>query len=255
MNEKNTQISNKIPTIYIGYDPREKDYLDVLVYSIQKHASKAINIVPLVQESLRRSGLYFRTHDVENGQKVDMFDKRPFSTEFSFTRFLVPFLNQHSGLALYMDCDMFVRSDITEVFERYGSDKHAISCVQSSYYPNDTTKMDNQVQHVYPRKNWSSFVLWNCSHPAIKELTVHDVNTKSGSWLHAFSWCESEYVGSISEHWNWIDGYTSDKVIPRNVHFTTGGPMFRNWKGKREIDNHYAKEWNELYKEMIENNG
>ena len=190
MNEKNTQISNKIPTIYIGYDPREKDYLDVLVYSIKKHASKAINIVPLVQESLRRSGLYFRTHDVENGQKVDMFDKRPFSTEFSFTRFLIPFLNQHSGLALYMDCDMFVRSDITEVFERYGSDKHAISCVQSSYYPNDTTKMDNQVQHVYPRKNWSSFVLWNCSHPAIKELTVHDVNTKSGSWLHAFSWCE-----------------------------------------------------------------
>jgi hypothetical protein len=70
VNEKNTQLINKTPTIYIGYDPKEKDYLDVLVYSIRKHASKTVNIVPLVQESLRRSGLYFRTHDVEHGQKV-----------------------------------------------------------------------------------------------------------------------------------------------------------------------------------------
>ena len=107
--------------------------------------------------------------------------------------------------------------------------------------------MGGKVQTVYPRKNWSSFVLWNCDHNRVKELTVGDVNTKSGSWLHGFYWLESEYIGSIREEWNWLDGYSPENIEPKNVHFTTGGPIYKNWQPERDIDKVYAEEWRNFY--------
>ena len=94
---------SSLPTIYIGYDPKEKTYCDVLEYSINKYTSGPVNIVRLTQDSVRRSGLYWRAGTIKEGQQVDTFDNKPFSTEFSFTRFLVPFLNVHQGLALFVD--------------------------------------------------------------------------------------------------------------------------------------------------------
>jgi hypothetical protein len=108
--------------------------------------------------------------------------------------------------------------------------------------------MDGKPQQNYYRKNWSSFVLWNCGHPEIKELTISDVNVKAGGWLHSFYWCEN--IGSLDEKWNWLDGHSSESIQPSAVHFTTGGPLFRNWEGNREIDNEYAKEWQNLCHEM-----
>ena len=108
---------SSLPTIYIGYDPKEATYCDVLEYSINKYASSPINIVRLKQESVRRTGLYWRTKIIKDGQQVDAFDGKPFSTEFSFTRFLVPFLNVHQGHALFMDCDMFFRGDVIKLFQ------------------------------------------------------------------------------------------------------------------------------------------
>jgi len=237
----------KMPTIYIGYDPKEELYVDILKKSIELHTKKAYNIVPLVQAELRKSGLYRRGTELLNGVLVDQFDRKPFSTQFSFTRFLVPFLNQHSGLALFMDGDMFVRADISEIFDIYGRDRtKAIHCVQHDYWPDERSKMDGQVQTLYHRKNWSSFVLWNCDHPAHKELTLCDVNTRSGSWLHAFEWIESSEIGSIPKAWNWLDNDTSEGIVAKNVHFTTGGPLYDTWKPKRLIDSTYAQEWREL---------
>tara|TARA_R110000850_G_scaffold151040_2_gene273917 strand:- start:2709 stop:3449 length:741 start_codon:yes stop_codon:yes gene_type:complete len=244
---------SKLPTVYIGYDPKEDLYYRVLEYSIKKYSSEPINIVPIKQDKMRRMGMYHRNGVLDNGQEVDVFDRKPFSTEFSFTRFLVPFLNHLDGQALFMDCDMFVRGDIMEVFHN-DTKTNAISCVKHTHVPNDEKKMDGKLQQSYFRKNWSSFVLWNCDHPEIEnELTVSDVNTKSGAWLHSFYW--SENIGSLHEKWNWLDGHSSESIQPKAVHFTTGGPLFRNWEGKRDIDNFYAKEWQELCYEMKQNEG
>ena len=255
INLTDTSFNNKtiMPTVYIGFDKKEETYYNVLKYSILKYASRPVNIVPLVQDSLRLSGLYRRGKVVEDGKQVDIFDKKPFSTDFSFSRFLVPFLNMHQGLALFMDCDMYVRSDILEIFDIFKDTNRVISCVQHNHLPTEKTKMDGKVQQIYPRKNWSSFMLWNCSHPWLQtELTISDVNIKSGTWLHSFQWCDEEHIGSINEEWNWLDNHSSPSINPKCVHFTTGGPFFRAWEPKRSVDDMYAKEWTELYEEMTQ---
>lgn len=237
----------KLPTVYIGFDKKESVYYDVLRQTIINKSRSVYNIVPIVQEEVRRSGMYWRGVSLSEGHRpVDMFDGKPFSTEFSFTRFLVPFLNQGSGLALFMDCDMFVRADIGELFDTFPVSSKALGCVKHKYAPTETIKMDGQVQTVYPRKNWSSLVMWNCDHRQHREfLTVGDVNTKSGSWLHGFNWLDSvdEYVHGYNEEWNWLDGHSPAAIEAKCVHFTTGGPAYSNWTGKRQIDAKYADEW------------
>lgn len=237
----------KLPTIYIGYDPREHRYAEVLKASIESKTTDQYNIVPIVQSEVRRAGLYWR--GTVDGKNIDQFDGKPFSTQFSFTRFLVPFLNQFSGLALFLDADMYVRTDITELFDTFNKN-HPIACVKHVYAPTETIKMDDQVQTVYPRKNWSSLVMWNCDHPDHKWLTVGDVNTKNGSWLHGFQWLEGSIQG-YDERWNWLDGHSSAEINPSLVHFTTGGPFWPHWKPKRFIDGTYAEEWKELEKHVI----
>ena len=236
---------SSIPTVYIGYDPKEKVYCDVLEYSINKHASSPVNIVRLKQDSVRRTGLYWRTMIIKDGQQVDSFDEKPFSTEFSFTRFLVPFLNVHQGHALFMDCDMYMRDDINKLFKLFSYRDFSVACVHHKYQPNDKYKMDNKLQQTYFRKNWSSFMLFNCGNPELNELTVSDVNTSSGGWLHGMHWAEK--VSSISEEWNWLDGHSPEDMKAKNVHFTTGGPWFKEWKCGRTIDGIYASEWNGDY--------
>jgi lipopolysaccharide biosynthesis glycosyltransferase len=232
------------PIIYVGYDPKEHIAFEILKDSINQYTSK-YDVIPLEQSSLRRSGLYKRTYYLdEEGQMRDFSDRKPFSSEFTFTRFLIPFINLHKGLALFMDSDMFVRADITEVFEEYGQfDEYAVSVVKHDYKPKEVFKMDSQLQTNYSRKNWSSFVLWNCEHPANERLTIEDVNTKSGRWLHNFKWLEDNEIGAIHPKWNFLDGWTDVNINPCNVHFTTGGPWFKDWTPKRPVDANYSGEW------------
>ena len=152
----------------------------------------------------------------------------------------------YKGWALYMDCDMYPRSDICELFEEYNDPFHALYCVKHEYTPEDNTKMDNQKQELYYRKNWSSLMLFNCEHPQNQMLTPNVVNTQTGQYLHKFGWLPDKPadIGSIHEEWNWLDGHSPEDLEAKNVHFTTGGPWFYNWKCKREIDGKYAAEWN-----------
>lgn len=257
-------------TIYIGYDPREHRAVEVLIDSIERQASRPINVVTLNVMPLRRIGLYRRTPHINSTcwgnppskDMVDAFDGRPFSTDFSFTRFLVPFLNQLEGFAVFMDCDMYFRQDPCELFDAYADpDGPALWCVQHQYDGGGAaTKMYGCVQQAYSRKNWSSFVLFNCGHPAHHNLTVDDVNTKPGRWLHNFQWLPDEEIGSLPEKWNWLDGHSDPEVEPANVHFTTGGPWFSKeaglgydtWEPKREIDARYCSEWLELAQQVAE---
>ncbi len=269
-NQHGLELS-RMDTIYIGYDPREHIAVKVLIDSIERHASRPINIVTINQIALRHAGLYRRTPHLNStcwasNPTVDMLDSadgHPLSTEFSFSRFLVPFLNQMEGFALFLDCDMYFRSDPCLVFDDFAKmDGPAVHVVKHEYEHggNIERKLYGCAQTTYPRKNWSSVVLWNCAHPAHRKLTVDDVNTKDGTWLHNFKWLKEEEIGALPEKWNWLDGHSNQDINPINVHFTTGGPWFSEqaglgfdcWKPHREgKDVEYAGEWLKLAEKFL----
>jgi hypothetical protein len=148
-----------------------------------------------------------------------------------------------------MDCDMYLRTDINEIFEEYNMDYYPAYCVKHQYEPAEEYKMDGKKQEHYRRKNWSSLILWNCGHDLNRKLTPEVVNTQSGSWLHGFEWLpdKDSDIGTIHQEWNWLDGHSPEDMKAKNVHFTTGGPWFKGWKCGRSIDGIYASEWNGDY--------
>ena len=256
-------VDDNIPTIYVGYDPREDLAYKVLKHSALKHASSPLNVYPIKQHILRRIGLYRRAwklgssalpkpNNEDDIQHRDQIDDKPFATDFSFSRFLVPFLHRLEGWALFMDCDMYFRSDPLELFNTYNDPRYAIYCVQHDYSPTETIKMYGNQQYQYSRKNWSSVVMYNCAHQGHRNLTVDDVNTKNGLWLHNLMWLEEEDIGQLPEEWNWLDGHSSAELPAKNVHFTRGGPWFRGnvWEPLNEQDELYAQEWEKLREEI-----
>ena len=179
-------------TVYIGWDSREPIAADVCKYSILEHASIPVDIVMLKQNDLRKKGMYWR--------EVDKLA----STEFTFTRFLVPELNNFKGTAIFMDSDMVLTTDIAELISEVDPTK-AVSCVQHNFIKDlSGTKMLDQQNVMYPRKNWSSLMLFNNAHPDCANLTPETVNTKSGQWLHRLQWTTE--VGKIPHTYNWCEG-------------------------------------------------
>ena len=221
--------------IYIGYDPKEQEAYDVCEYSIRQRASVPVEIHPISSDH----PLYDRREYERNGTRYDHVDHRPFSTDFSFARFLVPALQEHEGWAVFMDCDFLILDDIAEVME-YADPKYAACVVQRRHVPLEPYKWGGHVQALYPRKNWSSFVLWNCAHKANKVLSPHVVNEAYGRSLHTFEWLRDEEIGELPAAWNHLVGY--DKPIPkdllRGVHYTSGGPWFDEYKNCE-----YAELW------------
>jgi hypothetical protein len=233
-------------TVYIGYDPKEDTAYEVLKNTIQRISGKnAPRIVPLKKDILEHIGVYTRKSELIHGQPYDIIDGRPFSTEFSFTRFLVPALNLYEGKALFMDSDMYIRADINELFDICNMDYYPVYCVHHKYEPEKTTKMDGKEQQPYRRKNWSSLMMFNCSHALNKQLTPEVVNTQTGRWLHGFGWLPDKEadIGRIPEEWNWLDGHSDPELDAKNVHFTTGGPWFNKWSPRGAIEGKYAVEW------------
>jgi len=108
----------------------------------------------------------------------------------------------------------------------------AVYCVQHDYRPKETTKMDGAVQTVYPRKNWSSLMLFNCDHPAVQSLTPEVVNRESGAYLHRLQWVADADIGALPVDWNWLEGWNEKPAdgLPKAVHFTRGGPWFEQWQ-------------------------
>ena len=228
-------IDNSL-TIYIGWDSREPIAADVCKYSILRHATIPVKIVYLKQDELRKHEIYTRPND-ELG-----------STEFTFTRFLVPTLNQFTGYAIFVDCDFVFQYDVAELLEIAQSNPNkAVHVVQHDYTPKETVKMDGKEQHLYPRKNWSSMILWNCDHPANQQLDADTVNTETGSFLHRFQWLHDNEIGNLLPEWNWLIGWYKEPVDgkPKALHYTLGGPWFDEWKNCE-----YADVWN-LYHHLL----
>lgn len=240
------KTNSKSFKIFVGYDPREDIAYEVCKHSILKRSSILVEINPIIQSELRNKNLYWRAR----GQLE--------STEFSFTRFLTPYLANFEGWAMFVDCDFLYLNDIKELTDLI-DDKYAIMCVQHDYTPKETTKMDGAVQTVYPRKNWSSMVLYNCSHPKNRVLNPEVVNTQSGAFLHRFQWLEDEDIGSIPFVWNFLEGH--NKVVdgdvstfPRAIHYTRGGPWFDAWKNC-EFADLWLKEMEECLNEKNKKKG
>ena len=152
---------------------------------------------------------------------------------------MVPALNNYNGWAIFCDCDFIFFEDISNILNDIDKSK-AVYCVQHDYTPKEKHKMDGQKQTIYPRKNWSSFILFNCSHPSNKKLNLDLVNSETGSFLHQFKWLEDNEIGSLDERWNWLEGWTSNhnNKKPFAVHYTRGGPWFEEWQ-----DVEFANEW------------
>ena len=212
--------------IFIGWDSREEDAYKVCVHTIKKHASKDVDIVPLKRDELIKQGLYTR----DEGGNV--------STEFAYTRFLTPHLTGYKGWALFIDCDFLFTRDVAELFS-LADPQYAVMCVQHDYTPSAAIKMDGQKQVAYPRKNWSSCVLWNCGHPANAIITPDIVNTETGAFLHRFQWLSDNLIGELPLEWNWLEGeYEKPDEIPAVIHYTNGGAWFKECQ---DVD--YAQEW------------
>jgi len=204
--------------VFVGYDPREDIAYQVCKHSIERRQPEA-EVHPLKQSDLRKAGWYKRQQD------------KLASTEFTFTRFLVPELTNFKGWALFMDCDMILTTDIKELFDQ-ADDQYAVMCVQHDYKVQEGVKMDGQRQTVYPRKNWSSVMLFNCAHPSNAKLTMDLINNPeiNGAYLHRFSWLKDEEIGSLDHTWNYLVGVYNDIELPKLIHYTEGGPWFENYR-------------------------
>ena len=215
--------------VYIGFDRREPESIEVACRSLLKTCQVPVEIHELREVDLRARGLYDRPYRTEGAQRIDLRDGKPFSTDFSFTRFLVPALQEYRGWALYCDSDFLFRADARELCE-LTDDKYAVMCVKHDHRPTETTKMDHQRQEYYLRKNWSSMILYNCGHPANAALTVDMVNHSTGGFLHAFSWLADDLIGGVPETWNWLEGWSSPDLDPKIVHMTRGIPTMAGYE-------------------------
>lgn len=225
--------------IFIGYDERDDKAFRVCESSLRKHATIPVRIRPLREHELRRRG-YIRPYFVAgNGQMVDGIEGRPFSTKFSFTRFLIPHLMDYADdLVVYCDADMLWRADIAELVDLCQDDK-AVWCVQHKHIPFENQKMDGIQQTKYPRKNWSSMVVWNPSRNGF--LTPARVSELPGAYLHAFSWLSDDEFGALPREWNWLAG-VGEPCEPKVVHYTLGSPDFPGHENAP-----YAAEWRREY--------
>ena len=181
---------------------------------------------PIKQDVLRELGLYTRAADTGA------------STAFSLTRFLTPYLAASEDLSIFCDCDFLFTADIRTIVDQLEPDK-AVHVVQHEYTPRQAMKMDGHRQVAYPRKNWSSFIVFNGAHPALKSLTPQLVNAATPAFLHRFSWLADHAIGSLDRTWNFLVGeYDAPADPPCAIHYTNGGPWFDNCQ---DVD--YADLW------------
>jgi lipopolysaccharide biosynthesis glycosyltransferase len=210
--------------IFIGYDTRQDISYHVLKYSLEKHSSEELDIRPLVLKELD----FHRDYDPLA------------STEFTYTRFLVPSLCDYEGTALFMDSDMLCFGDISEIFHLDMSD-YWLRVVKHDHRPTTKVKMDGVPQTAYPRKNWSSFMLFDCSR--LTMWTRGNVSEKPPKWLHRFEPVPDECIGDIPRQWNVLDRKNEDTKL---IHYTEGGPWLENYK-----DHAYGDLWFECRDQML----
>lgn len=208
--------------VFIGYDQREAAAFSVLEHSIHRRASRPVAVAPVMLEQLK--GVYKR-------------ERNPLqSTDFSFSRFLVPWMCDYEGWAVFMDCDQLVLEDIDRLWA-LRDERHAVQVVKHHHVPKEEVKFLGATQSKYEKKNWSSVMLINCAR--CRALTPDYVNAATGLELHQFKWLESDaLIGELPSRWNHLVGYDAPRADAALVHYTIGGPYFAEYQ-----DCEYSREW------------
>ncbi len=180
--------------IFIGIDPRQPIAYHVLVSSIQRRSSKPVAITPLLIDQLpiKRQGL----------------------TQFTFSRYLVPWLCNYEGQALFIDSDMILLDDIAKLFD--AATGAAVDVVQ----------FVGKFQFERP-----SVMLFDCAQ--CKDLTPQLIENECPQ---DFSWAPS--VGALSEDWNHLVGYSLPNPNAKLIHYTQGVPGYKECRNCE-----YSFEW------------
>jgi lipopolysaccharide biosynthesis glycosyltransferase len=207
--------------IFIGYDPREAIAYHVCVNSIIRHSSVPVAIVPLALNNFQD---YTETHT--DG-----------SNQFIYSRFLVPHLMGYSGFAIFMDGDMIVRGDIAELWNLKQADKD-VMVVKHDYKTRMTEKYLGSKNEDYPRKNWSSVMIFNCNNYPTKKLTPEYIQKSTGAHLHRFEWTSDDRVGALPPEWNWLPDEYGANPDAKLLHYTLGTPCFHDF-----ADTPQGSEW------------
>lgn len=208
--------------VFVGYDPREAVAYNVLAHSIRVRATRPVTIAPLALSQL--GGVMTR-------------ERHPLqSTDFSFSRFLTPYLSDFAGWSIFMDCDMLVLDDIAKLYD-LRDDRYAVMVVKHDHTPREIVKFLDQPQSKYEKKNWSSVMLFN--NALCTTLTPDYVNRASGLELHQFKWLgDDSRIGELPHCWNHLVGYDAPRAGMSLVHYTLGGPYFDEFRNCE-----YSKEW------------
>jgi lipopolysaccharide biosynthesis glycosyltransferase len=205
--------------VYVGYDPREAIAYHTCVNSIIRNASRPVAIVPVALNLFQD---YNETHT--DG-----------SNHFIYTRFLVPHLQDYTGWAIFIDGDMIVRGDIVELWELQNSYKD-VMVVKHDYQTRMPVKYLGAKNENYPRKNWSSVILWNCNSFPNRRLTPEFVQQATGSELHRFSWLEDDRIGELPPEWNWLPDEYGPNADAKLLHYTLGTPCFQEFAATPQGD-------------------
>ena len=210
--------------VFIGFDVRESIAYHVLEQSIIDRCSEPVAIIPLASSMLKN------------------FDgQRDGTNAFIYSRFLVPELMDYQGWAIYMDADMMLRDDLAKLWA-LRDDSKAVMVVKHDYHTSHRRKLIGTPMECnnadYPRKNWSSLILWNCGHPMNKVVTREFAADSPGSVLHRFNWLPDDLIGELPKEWNWLVGEYPLSADAKLVHYTYGSPCFRHYA---RAD--YASEW------------
>jgi len=198
--------------IFVGYDPREAVAYHTCANSIIRHASCPVAIIPLALNLFKD---YTETHT--DG-----------SNQFIYSRFLVPHLMDYTGHAIFIDGDMIVRSDIAELWQ-WRHKRYDVQVVKHNYETCMTEKYLGAKNENYPRKNWSSVIIWNCESAANKRLTPEFVQQSTGAELHRFTWIRDEQIGDLPAEWNWLPDEYGPNINADLLHYTLGAPCFHDF--------------------------
>ncbi len=218
-------MENETLKIFIGFDKREATVFHTCVQSIVENTKAPVSIIPL---HLDMFSDYKETH--KDG-----------SNAFIYSRFLVPYLSNFKGKALFLDGDMIVNEDLQNLFNLF-DEKFAVQVVKHDYKTKYPIKYLGAKNDDYPKKNWSSVILFNCAHKKNKILTPELIERSAGSYLHRFSWLNEKLVGALPSSWNHLVLEFKEDKQASILHYTIGSPCFSDYRKGPE-----AKIWNKYY--------
>jgi lipopolysaccharide biosynthesis glycosyltransferase len=209
---------NKV-NLMVGFDQREAIAYHVFCQSVIDLATVPVHFVPLAENSLNQ---YKELH--ADG-----------SNRFIYSRFLTPYLMNFSGWAIYADGDMVCQADISELWSLRDESK-AVQVVKHDYKTKSVKKYLGNINEDYPRKNWSSLILWNCGHPENSILTPDFIQSQTGSYLHRFSWLKDDLIGELEAEWNWLAIEYPENPNAKIIHYTLGTPCFKDYANESMSD-------------------